>query len=154
MVFYRRAEDIFFNPGNCLEKKVYCVQIRVRSTDSLKTFHSHSPSGRWEKSRGSPRRWWEEGNEDDEKEKHCWVRTAWCLGSAAYPESWRTLEKRRNKEKPDLHSVLWLHFLLCLFTHTLPSCVFVSVSYFFLFVTTPVALKVHVFFQTCSMYMF
>lgn len=55
MVFYRREEDIFFNPGNCLEKKVSCVQIRVRSSDSLKTFHSHSPSGRWEKSRGSPR---------------------------------------------------------------------------------------------------
>lgn len=34
-------------------------------------------------------------------------------------------------------------------------CLFVSVSYFFLLVVTPVALEVHVyFFQTCSMYMF
>lgn len=91
-----------------------------------------SLSARWEKSGRSPWRW-EEGNEDDEKEKHCQVRTARCLGRAACPESWRTLEKMRHKERPDLHSVLWLHFLLCLFTHTLPGCVFVSFCVSFLF---------------------
>lgn len=115
------------------------VQIRVCSSDCtsaalLKPSHQSQPFWEMGEVLALAVGRLEGGKEDGEKEKHCQVRTACCLGSTAYPETWRTLEKMRHKETPDLHSVLWLHFLLCLFTHTLPSCIFVSFCVCFLFV--------------------
>lgn len=89
----------------------------------------------------------EDGGE--EKEEKRGVRTACCFVSAAYPDTWRTLKKMRHTEGQLLHSVLLFHSFLCLFTHMLPSCVFLSlcVCVLFLvhFLTTPLVPEVHIF---------
>lgn len=114
------------------------VQIRVSSSDCASAAllkHSHQSQPFWERRKVLALAVADEREETrPEKEECCQVRTACCLGSAAYPLTWRTLERKGHKETPDLHSVLWLHFLLCLFTRTLPSCVFVSFCVWFLFV--------------------
>lgn len=37
---------------------------------------------------------------EEEKEEKRGVRTACCFVSAAYPDTWRTLEKMRHREEP------------------------------------------------------
>lgn len=65
--------------------------------------HSHKSQSFWEMRQVQALAMADDKKEEDgeeEKEEKRGVRTACCFVTAAYPDTWRTLEKKRHREEP------------------------------------------------------